>query len=408
MAAVCAVCGAGVLAQRAGAFGESRDHAAIAYTDGPVHNVISELNDRIAKGTAQLTFDPETGYLRSLLAALGLPIESQLLVYSETSFQAKKISRRNPRAVYFNDRVAVGWVRGGDIIEIAAQDATQGTVFYQIDQKADGSGRPTRNDKCLSCHLSWETLAVPGLQVLTVMPRRTDDEYANGSQVDHRTPIAERWAGWFVTGAKVPVQQMGNQPMLQPAMPDGGPKPVPAHATVDGEFDLRGFLTPYSDVVAHLVLEHQAHAVNLITRAGWEYRVAGRVNGRVGEAVADLVDYFLFVDEAPLPDPVRGTSGFAERFAAAGPRDAKGRSLRDLQLDTRLLRYSCSYMIYSPGFEGLPEPVKRAVFVRLSTVLSGEDSSPKYARLSAADRRATAEILRDTIPGFARLVSDRF
>jgi hypothetical protein len=297
-------------------------------------------------------------------------------------------------------------VRGAEVLEIAAQDPRQGTVFYQLPQRETGV-EITRNEKCLACHLSWDTLAVPGPLVLSVLPRRSDDEYANGGAINHHSPISERWGGWFVTGSQVPARQMGNVELLQPKMPAAGAQPVPARRSVEGQFDLRGYPTPYSDVVALMVLEHQAHAVNLITRAGWEYRVAsggskGAVGARVLEAVDELVDYFLFVDEAPIPTPIRGTSGFAEKFAAAGPRDSKGRSLRDLQLDTRLQRYPCSYMIYSPGFEGLPAEVKAAVLERISDVLSGRDSRPKYAHLTADDRTAIRQILTETLSAKVR------
>jgi hypothetical protein len=186
-------------------------------------------------------------------------------------------------------------------------------------------------------------------------------------------------------------------------MSEAGATPVGARESVAGAFDLTGYLTPYSDVVALMVLEHQVHAVNLITRAGWEYRLA-RAEGRTGmllpplvrEAVDDLVDYFLFVDEAPLPAPIKGTSGFAEKFSARGPHDAKGRSLRELQLQTRLMKYPLSYMIYSPGFKGLPDEVKTVIYTRIDEVISGRDKKPKYAHLSAADRTAVGEILAAT------------
>ena len=135
--------------------------------------------------------------------------------------------------------------------------------------------------------------------------------------------------------------------------------------------------------------------MNLITRAGWESRVAlaegHALNARARTAVNELVDYMLFVDEAPLQGNIAGTSGFAEEFSARGPRDAKGRSLRDLSLKGRLMRYPCSYMIYSDAFDALPAPVKTAVYVRMSRVL---------ATRNEADRRAIIEILRDTKPDF--------
>jgi hypothetical protein len=137
------------------------------------------------------------------------------------------------------------------------------------------------------------------------------------------------------------------------------------------------------------------HAQNLITRAGWEYRIR---SPHVAAAVDELVDYLLFVEEAPLPHPIRGSSGFAEKFAASGPRDAKGRSLRDFDLTSRLMRYPLSYMIYSPGFAGLPDEVRSAVRARIDDVLSGKDANKKYAHLTPPVRAAIRDILADTMP----------
>ena len=93
---------------------------------------------------------------------------------------------------------------------------------------------------------------------------------------------------------------------------------------------------------------------------------------------------------------MRGTSGFAERFSALGPNDKQGRSLRQLDLSRRLMRYPCSYMIYSPAFQALPAQARDAVYRRLWKILSGGDAAPRYKALSRADRRAVTEILRET------------
>jgi hypothetical protein len=379
--------------QRSDAFVASRDHEAIRYSSAPVANEVTALAERIRSGQASLRFDAESGYLRSLLDALSIPIESQVVVYSQTSFQARRISRANPRAVYFNERVAVGFVRGGDILEVAVQDPQQGTVFYALAQVPGDTPALTREDHCLSCHLSWETRGVPGTMVMSVFPRRNDSEYANGFTVDHRSSIEERWGGWYVTGARVP-RSMGNLELLQPDLPPTGPHPVAARTSLAGAFDARGYPTMFSDVVALMLLEHQVHAQNLITRAGWEYRIH---SPHAETAIQELVDYLLFVDEAPLPHPVKGSSGFAEKFAASGPRDGKGRSLRELDLTTRLMRYPLSYMIYSPGFAGLPDTVRNTVRARINEVLDGYDARKQYAHLTPSTRLAIKQILAETL-----------
>jgi len=152
-----------------------------------------------------------------------------------------------------------------------------------------------------------------------------------------------------------------------------------------------------------MVIGHQAHMTNLLTRLGWEARVAARrtvgrtqKGDRVADAASDLVDYLLFIDEAPLPRRIEGSSGFAEKFSARGPKDGRGRSLYQLDLERRMMRYPCSYMIYAPAFDALPEPALDAVYRRLWQVVSGQETSKRYGKLTPADRAAITEILRDT------------
>jgi len=390
-------------AQRPGAFGGNRDHPAIAYGTAAVNDPVAELNRRLADGSVTLTFDEAGGgYLKSVLEVLRIPVSSQMLAFAETSLQAKKINRANPRAVYFRDNVAVAWVRNGDVLEMAGQDPRQGTVFYTLPQQPLAAPRFERNDTCLACHLSWDTLAVPGPVLQTVFPRQNDLEYANGGFVDHRLPIDERWGGWFVTGKQVPARHMGNQPLMQPTPRQG---PVQKLANVVGEFDTARYLAHTSDIAALLVFDHQVHATNLITRLNWEAR-AGTPE-RVDEAASELVEYLLFVDEAPIPGRVEGASGFAEAFAAMGPRDSKGRSLRDLKLEGRTTEYPLSYMIYTPMFDALPATARDAVAARLGAVLAGRDTRPRYAHLTPALRTAIVEILRETKPGLEVIPSEK-
>jgi hypothetical protein len=382
-------------AQRQDAFGGSRDHPAIAYSTAPDATPVADLNRRLADGTLRPTREPATGYLRGLLDALALPVESQVLVYSGTSLQARSISKRSPRALYFNDHMALGYVRGTGLLELAAQDPRQGTIYYTMDQHAAGPPRFTRTHQCLSCHLSWDTRAVPGPILQSVFPRKSDRDYASGHIVDHRLELAERWGGWYVTGRQVPARHLGNQELIQPGPP---PAAAPVLDTVKSAIeDPAAYLTLTSDIVALMVLEHQSHAMNLITRAAWESRVGE--SARMRDAVDELVDYLLFVDEAPLPQPVAGSSGFAEMFTARGPKDAKGRSLRDFDLKTRMMRYPLSYLVYSAQFDAMPADARERAWDRLHAVLSGREVAPKYSHHGAADRRAILEILRETKDG---------
>jgi hypothetical protein len=378
----------------------SRDHPAIAYSSNNLNDPVTGLTRKIQRGEVQLAFDRESGYLRSLLDALNLPIESQVAVFSKTSFQSRLIGPQNPRAIFFNDSIAMAWTRGG-FIELASVDPRQGVIFYTFGQFArSGQSSFVRDQGCLVCHVSQATSGVPGLAIGSVFPAQDGTPVADGSNLitDHRSPTEQRWGGWYVTGVLGSLRHLGNR-IVNPNNPTTmAPAPTPSFQSLKGQFDLTGYPSPYSDVVALMILEHQTHLTNLITRIGWESRINAYDRTKAGNTglAREFVDYLLFVDEARLPTPIKGTSGFAERFQQLGPNDSKGRSLRQLDLKQDLMRYPCSYMIYSPAFDGMPADAKASVYNRLWDVLSGRDANPRYSRLSLADRKAVTEILRET------------
>jgi hypothetical protein len=387
------------------AFHGSLEHPAIEYATRPLRDPVARLNRELNEGRIQLPFEPRSGFLRGVLRALDVPIESQIVAFSKTSLQSPRITPENPRTLFFNDSVAVAWV-GGGFIELAATDPQQGINFYTL--QFDRVTRPqfVHQTLCLSCHESFTSLDVPGLLVKSVFPSRDGTAmYQFGSHIpDHRSPFAERWGGWYVTGDSSAIRHMGNTILTDESLRRApGVDQTPDLQTISMKLDQATYLSPYSDVAALMVFNHQTRMTNLLIRVGWEFRVAR--HGQSGtfattaplqEMVNELVDYLLFVDEAPLPGRVRGTSGFAEHFSASGPRDRNGRSLRELDLGRRLLRYPCSYMIYAEAFDGLPAEAKEAIYARMWQVLSGQDRSQRYARLSRSDRQAVVEILRDT------------
>lgn len=384
----------------------ARDHPAVQYSSRAPREAIVKLNESIAKGDVRLAFDPlPRGYLASVLKALDIPASSQTLVFSENSLQRAHISKAAPRAVYFNDSVAVAWAKGADTIEVTALDPTQGVHFYSIPQRL--SPKPQfirRNADCLQCHLLPQTHGVPGVVTMSVLPLSDNkNDYAQGWEVDHRTPIEDRWGGWYVTGAQVPAKHLGNVPVLHVPKSYVRADVAPKLTAVSEAFDSSTHLTPHSDVVALMVLNHQTRMTNLLTRLGWQSRIAAHggpktavTPAQVRDTAIELVDYMLFVEEALLPTPVRGLSSFTKDFAAKGPRDSKGRSLRDLDLTRRLLRYPCSYMIYTDAFDALPPAALAMVYERMWAILSGNVTDAEYAKISAADRRAIIEILRET------------
>jgi hypothetical protein len=392
---------------------------AMNYFEFPKHTLrdpVSLLNQRMRQGTAELRFDNRAGYLRSVLDALDVPVESQVAVFSKTSLQLQRIEPTNPRTIFFNDSVAVAWVRGG-FIELASVDPQQGVLFYSLEQRPAGKPQIARRRDCLGCHISEVILGVPGMIIRSrfTAPTGMPLLILGGSTTDHRSPLEERWGGWYVTGSAGAARHMGNVLIVDEDHPEtslAGPPSI--LKSLEGKFDTGAYLSPYSDVAALMVFNHQMQMTTLLTRVGWEVRAALEERrdfaGLLRDDAKELVDYLLFVDEAPLAGKIRGTSGFAEKFAVRGPADRKGRSLRQLDLERRLLRYPCSYMIYSEQFDSLPEQARAAIYQRLWEILSGEEKGAKYARLLAADRQAIVEILLETkkgLPDYFKPVSQR-
>ncbi|HVK58184.1 MAG TPA: hypothetical protein VM735_05345, partial [Candidatus Kapabacteria bacterium] len=349
------------------------------------------------------------GYLPSLLDVLQIPASSQMLVFSKTSLQRERISPENPRAIYFNDDVYIGWIPGAPLMEISVADPKMGGVFYTIEQKKLERPEFKRTDQCLECHASTKSMGVPGHLVRSF---ETDEDgvvdlSSGTSQVNHRTPLEERWGGWYVTGTHGEQTHRGN---LIGKSAFEKQKAYPNHA---GNLkDLSKFINgdkykaAHSDIIALMVLEHQIHMHNYIARLNYEAMIGLKTYGHVNylrSVVDGFVRYMFFTDEIPLTAKVAGTSDFQRDFEKLGVRDSKGRSLRQLDLTERMFKYPCSYLIYSEAFESLPAPAKEKVYARMFDVLSGKETSDTYESLSADSRRAILEILAETksdLPGY--------
>ena len=386
---------------------DATKHPAIAYFTRPTHDPLADLTRRVEAGTATLTFDARAGWLPSVLEALQVPVSSQMLVMSKTGVQGLDTGPDNPRAIFFTDTITVGYIRGASLLEFAVHDPENGVVFYTIDQKPQVRPAIDRRSGCITCHQVYRTLHVPGLLARSVFvaPDGLPLGQLTSFDPDDRTPFHQRWGGWYVTGTHGSMRHMGNAIVANPRERDAAISDRTLNRTsLDGLFDPGGYPSRHSDIAALMVFQHQVHMTNLITRIGWETRIASQ-DGRVDfaasplrDGIREFVDYLLFADEQPLTAPIRGTTGFAEMFSALGPADTQGRSLRQLDLERRLLRYPCSYMIYTPAFTALPAEAKQAVYTRMWEILSGRDTDAKYSRITAADRAAVVDILRETLP----------
>ena len=398
----------------------------INYQSAPVNDAVVKLIRKVDAGTAKLDYDDQHGYLKSVLAALDISTDSQTLVFSKTSLQLRRISPERPRAIYFNDDVYVGWCQNGTVLEIAATDPKQGPTFYTLQQSPDGPPKFTRdNGQCLACHSSNRTQDVPGFLVRSVFPNALGHpELSLGSfTTDQTSPLSERWGGWYVTGTHGTMRHMGN------AILNENDETLNREAganltTLDNLISTKPYMTPHSDIVALMVLEHQTQMHNAITAANFETRqtiyqslemnellerepnyLSESSQRRIDHAAERVLKHLLMCDEFPLKSPIIGTSGFSKEFQSRGVRDSKGRSLRDLDMKTRMFRYPCSYLIYSPAFDGLPDEVRRRIWVRLRAILEGRDDAKEFQHLSAEDRRQILEILNETKPEFKKTKS---
>jgi hypothetical protein len=373
------------------------------------HSQPSELN---------LKYTNTWGYLPSLLAYYKIPVSSQTLVFGKNSFQLTQISPETPRAIYFNDEVYIGWVNHGQYIEVATIDPKTGPLFYTLMQDEDP--HPTlepQKEECTVCHDTFQTnTPVPRLLMLSVLPNPDGNALKAAALITNdQSPLRERWGGWYVTGTHGKQQHLGNTIVRARADDIKDMKKFIAGmdlntggnvTNLSKRFDTSEYLSPQSDIVALMVLGHQTHVHNMITSGVYEIHDAvekgmtDKMSDVIKEAGEHIVRAMLFVGEVQLTEPVAGTSGFAAEFMKQGPRDKQGRSLRDLDLQHRLLRYPMSYLVYSKSFDGMPDSLKAYVYRRFHEVLSGQDTSSDFAHLSEADRKAILEILKETKADF--------
>jgi hypothetical protein len=396
--------------------------APIHYDTAKSTDPIARLQKQIDAGNLQLHHDDRHGYLDAVLKLLVIPTSSQTLVFSKTSFQRDLIAPWKPRALYFNSDVYVGWVQGGEVLEIAAIDKQLGPVFYTLNQLDNAKPQFTRHtDACLQCHEGANTSNLPGLMVRSVYPDASGmPMFSAGSfHTTDASPFNERFGGWYVTGQHGSLRHMGNLVLRKKDDPDHLDLDRGANMSdLSSRLDPSAYLAPGSDIVALMVLTHQTQLHNLITGANYETRLALRDQKAMNEALHEKPDHvfestprrikgaceplvraMLFCDEAKLTDAITGSSDFTRQFVDAGIKDRAGRSLRDFDLHTRLFKYPCSFLIYTDSYAALPAPAKEYIYQRLWNILTDKEAGIEFTHLSQTDRKAIREILAATMDG---------
>lgn len=383
----------------------------IRYSDTQPSDALASLAADIASGKRKLEGETSLAQLCFVLKTLEIPEESQVLVFSKTSHQNGLIHPANPRALYFSMNAYVGYVPGGKI-EVVVSDPSLGAVFYLIGADSQGEVEIERDSSgCLSCHATTVTEYVPGLLVRSVFadPDGHPLLALGTAHVNHETPIAERWGGYYVTG-RGSLPHLGNRTYQENG---------PVEPRSDDLLDLRGrigvskYPCATSDIVALMVLEHQCKMHNLLIAASLQYRRSFYLGhamdansdpdqgsaGKVADALAEkIVECLFFKNEADLGENLEGGEAFQRAFEKQFPKTSDGRSLADFQLYHRLFKHRCSYMVYSQAFADLPIRVKRAVLEKMRSALDGGEK--KMAWLKPAESKKIGEILTATLPGW--------
>jgi hypothetical protein len=417
-----AVVAAVVLVSNASAQSDKND-APIRYDSSPAKDRVAKLMDKMAAGEVSFEWDEKHGWL-PLLEHLEVPRASQTLVFSKTSQQNRKIRPSTPRAIYFNDDVYVGYVTNGDFLELGAVDPAQGARFYAFDQaKAEYPTLKKASDQCMACHETRKTQDVPGFLIRSVFPKKSGhpDFTLGTDSTGHSTPLKKRFGGWYVTGNHGSMRHRGNVFVNRD---EGGEIDHEAGANLNqlpSIANAEGHLEPTSDIVALMLMEHQVQFHNFVTKASYTARqtrhydtqmnrVFERDAGhrsesstrRIDAAAEKLVAYTLFADEFRFSSPVRGAPEFVKQFSKTAVRTSDGRSLRDLDLQTRLLKYPCSYLVYTESFNALPDEILSVVKEKMLAVLNGNNDVKEFDHLTAADRKNILEILTETHPLFKK------
>ena len=386
----------------AGEFQPDFEAAPHAYFEREPRDRFQRTLARLAASPAALDRSGELAFVRSLLAALDVPESSQLLVFSNTSLQLGLINPSNPRALYFSDDVYVGWVPGGKI-EVAAVDPDLGAVFYLMPIPGVGEApKPERSRRCMNCHANEDTLHVPGLSIRSVAPASSGgslDSFRAGLS-GHAIPVSQRLGGWHVTGDGDGSMHLGNR---MGRLQGGEVQWTPLEP--GRRFPWGRYPVSTSDLLAHLLHEHQSGAVNRMARAQYLAREAGtspsaEALARLDREARDLARYLLFADEAPLPGGLeKGDARFREDFLRAR-RVVEGRSLRDLDLRSRLLRHRCSYMVHTAQFDGLLPVVRDRVLAWMSKAVAPGRGPDGLDHLDDGEKSVIRGILSREVRGF--------
>jgi hypothetical protein len=376
-----------------------------SYFEHKPNDRLAKLHLDLAAGKAELDTSSDRAFLVSILKALEIPESSQILVFSATSLQSEIINPRNPRALYFNDDTYLGWVPGGRV-EVAAIDPEMGPMFYVYERFTPGRiPTPERSTRCFACHAGTATNYVPGLiaeSVLVSMAGSSLQTFRRDEQ-GHQIPLEKRFGGWLLTGKHHLSKHEGNVA----GQSDAGK--INRFDASPGRFsDLSLHLRPTSDILPHLVHEHQLGFENRLFQASYllrhrlhegKGRLTPDAEKEFDALASDLARYILFANEAPLPAKgIEGDPDFIRDFLKNQIVSPSGQSLKEFDLRTRLFKYRCTYMLYTDSWKEAPQYLKDRVYLQMAQGLRETGSPRDLSHLPVSERLAIRTILKQTLP----------
>lgn len=375
-----------------------------SYLDWKPKDRFAQLQDRAQKGEVKLDTSNDKAFLSSLLEALHIPITSQIMVFSASSLQSEIINPRNPRALYFNEDTYVGWVPGG-LVEIIAADPEMGPMFYVFNRLRPGGPVPDvqRSTKCMNCHAGNATRRLPGLIAESLLVSRAGSslETFRRDVQGHQIPLELRFGGWHLTGQ----HNLSHHKANVMGIPQNGKNEL--SPVEPGQYsDLSLHLLPTSDILPHLIHEHQMGFENRLVYAIYTMRQLKNDNkglfgsaakAEIEERAQELARYITFADEAKFPGKgITGDAAFTKDFLSDRRTTKAGLSLKDLDMKTRIFKHRCSYMLYTDTWKEAPKDLKERVYYHMALYLRDQPDA-LHAHLAPGERVAIRSILKETM-----------
>lgn len=375
-----------------------------SYLDWKPKDRFAELQEKAQKGEVKIDTSSDRAFLSSLLQALNVPVSSQMLVFSASSLQSEIINPRNPRALYFNEDTYIGWVPGG-LVEIIAADPEMGPIFYVFDRLRPGGPVPnvTRSTKCMNCHAGNATRRLPGLiaESLLVSQAGSSLETYRRDVQGHQIPLENRFGGWHLTGEH---NLTDNKANVMGLTRNGRIEKTPVPPGQFSNLDLH--LLPTSDILPHLVHEHQMGFENRLVYAIYTMRqlkaenkglMSAEGKAEIEERAQELARYIVFADEAKFPAKgIVGDPKYAEDFLRDRKMTKAGLSLKDFDMRTRIFKHRCSFMLYTDTWKHAPRELKDRVYYHMAGYLRDQPDA-QHAHIPPAERLAIRSILKETV-----------